>query len=109
MELVHNGINQNPYQVYLSGTGARQDYPIGDLLWYYTIDVNYDNSPKAIAPIDDVTGDKVSDVIVCSEDDIIRCFNGNSHNLADVMWERAIYAGTTYGQNGLTIIDDINL
>jgi hypothetical protein len=109
MEIVHNGSNQNPYQVSLSGAGLEKDWMMGDLLWHYTIDVNYDNSPKAIAPIDDVTGDKVSDVIVCSEDDIIRCFNGNSHNLADVIWERAIYAGTTYGQNGLTIIDDINL
>ena len=108
MEIEHNGINQDPYPVYLSGTGVELEYPIGSLLWYYLIDVNYDNSPKAIAPIDDITGDKVSDVIVCSEDDIIRCFNGNSHNLADVIWERAIYAGTTYGQNALTIIDDIN-
>jgi hypothetical protein len=109
IDIVHNGSNQSPYQVYLSGAGILKDWPIGDLLWYYTIDVDYDNSPKAIAPIHDVTGDKVSEVIVCSEDDYVRCFNGNSHNLADVIWERPIYAGTTYGQNGLTIIDDINL
>jgi len=109
MELDHNGINQDPYPVYLSGTGVDLVYPIGSLLWYYYIDVNYDNSPKAIAPIDDITGDKVSDVIVCSEDDNIRCFNGNSHNLADVIWEKAIYAGTTYGQHALITIDDINL
>jgi len=108
MNISHNGTNTNPYQVYLSGAGLEQDWPLGGLLWYYTIDVDYDNSPKAIAPIKDVTGDKVDDVIVCSEDDIVRCFNGNSHNLADVMWERPIYAGTTYGQNGLTIIDDIS-
>jgi hypothetical protein len=108
MELVHNGNVQNPYQIYLSGTCVDKDYPIGDLLWYYTINVNYDNSPKAIAPINDVTGDKVGDVIVCSEDDVIRCFNGNSNNMADVIWEKAIYAGTTYSQNGLIIIDDIN-
>lgn len=108
MNIVHNGTNQNPYQVYLSGTGIEKDWEIGELLWYYIIDVDYDNSPKAIAPITDITGDKVDEVIVCSEDDIIRCFNGNSHNLADVMWERAIYAGTTYGQNALTIIDDID-
>ncbi|MCK9399072.1 MAG: choice-of-anchor D domain-containing protein [Bacteroidales bacterium] len=109
MEIDHNGINQDPYPVYLSGTGLDIAYPIGSLLWYYYIDVSYDNSPKAVAAIDDITGDKVSDVIVCSEDDNIRCFNGNSHNLADVMWEKAIYAGTTYGQNALIIIDDIDL
>jgi hypothetical protein len=109
IEIVHNGTGQNPYPLYLTGTGIDQEYPIGSLLWHYLIDIDYDNSPKAIAPIDDITGDKVSDVIVCSEDDVIRCFNGNSHGLADVLWERAIYAGTTYGQNGLTIIDDIDL
>lgn len=108
MELTHNGIDQNPYPVYLSGAGINTDYPMGSLLWYYIINDNYDNSPKAIAPINDVTGDSVSDVIVCSEDDVIRCFNGNSNDLADVMWERAIYAGTTYGQNGLIVIDDID-
>jgi hypothetical protein len=108
MDIVHNGSNPSPYQVYLNGAGLEQDWPIGDLLWYYTIDDNYDNSPKAISPINDITGDKVSDVIVCSEDDVVRCFNGNSHNLADVIWEHPIYAGTTYGQNGLTVIDDIN-
>jgi hypothetical protein len=108
MELDHNGINQDPYPVYLSGTGLDVAYPIGSLLWYYYIDASYDNSPKAISAINDMSGDKVSDVIVCSEDDNIRCFNGNSHNLADVMWERAIYAGTTYGQNALIVIDDIN-
>jgi outer membrane protein assembly factor BamB len=108
MNIYHNGTNTNPYQVYLGGTGIEQDYPIGDPLWYYTIDDDYDNSPKAIAPINDITGDKVGDVIVCSEDDVIRCFNGNSHNLADVMWERPVYAGTAYGQNAITVIDDIN-
>ncbi len=108
MELVHNGNVQNPYQIYLSGTCADKDYPIGDLLWYYTINVNYDNSPKAIAPIDDISGDKVSDVIVCSEDDIVRCFNGNSNDLADVLWEVPVYAGSPYSQSGLIIIDDIN-
>lgn len=108
MELTHNGINQNPYPVQLSGAGIDTDYPIGSLLWYYMINDNYDNSPKAISPINDMTGDSVGDVIVCSEDDVIRCFNGNSDGMADVMWERSIYAGTTYGQNGLIIIDDID-
>ena len=108
MEITHNGTNENPYIIDLAGAGIDQDYPIGDLLWYYVIDVDYDNSPKAIVPIEDVTGDKESDVIVSSEDDILRCFNGNSHNLADVIWERPIYAGCAYGQNSLTVIDDID-
>ena len=46
------------------------------------------------------------DVIVCSEDGFIRCYNGNSDGLADVLWENE--AGTVYQQNGIATIEDIN-
>jgi len=92
----------------LSGQGIEMDYPMGELLWSYLIDVSYDNSPKAIAPISDVSDDGVDDVIVCSEDNYIRCLNGNSSAIADVLWERSIYSGSLYGQNCLTISEDIN-
>ncbi len=72
------------------------------------INTSYDNSPKAIAPIQDITGDTVDEVIICSEDNFIRCFNGNSSGIADVMWEVEIYSGNVYDQPGLTIIEDIN-
>jgi len=108
MHIANNNPAQDPFDVYLVGSGLEQPWPTGTALWHYTIDVSYDNSPKAIAPIHDITGDKIPDVIVCSEDNYIRCFNGNSHGIADVMWEIEIYAGSVYRQTCLDIVDDID-
>lgn len=106
-EIHHNDPVQNPSTVTLSGTGIEQDYPIGDDLWYYTITgSSYDNSVKAITPIADITGDGTDDVIVCSEDDYVRCFNGNASGLGDVIWEKQI--GSVYHQNDLVTIEDID-
>jgi len=102
----HNDPTQDPVEILLSGAGQEDVYPMGDNFWSYNINTSYDNSVKAITPIDDVTGDGISDVIVCSEDDFIRCFNGNSDGMADIIWENE--AGTVYAQNGLTVIQDIN-
>ncbi|MBN1338940.1 MAG: choice-of-anchor D domain-containing protein [Bacteroidales bacterium] len=103
----HNDISQNPSTVSLSGTGNGQDYPIGDPFWNFTISGSaYDNSPKAISPMPDVTGDGIDDVIICSEDDYIRCFNGNASGIGDVIWENG--SGSVYGQTGLAIIEDID-
>ena len=81
---------------------------MGTVLWNYMITAGSDNSPKAIEPIQDITGDGVDDVLVASEDDYIRCFNGNASVTADIMWERFVYSGAVYNQNSLVTIDDIN-
>jgi hypothetical protein len=98
----------NPAEVALSGTGVETQYPIGERLWSYLIDTDYDNSPKAIAAIPDISGDGVADVIVCSEDDFVRCFNGNADGVGDVLWEHEIYAGSVYSPDALQITDDID-
>ncbi len=36
----------------------------------------------------------------------MRCFNGNSNGIADILWENE--AGTVYSQNGINTIEDIN-
>ncbi len=106
---IENNDPQNPaVQITVSGTGFIQAYPIADALWQYTIDVAYDNSPKAISPIADINGDEISDVIVASEDNFIRCFNGNAHVTGDVLWEHEIYSGNVYRKQGLMIVDDID-
>ncbi|MFK5855675.1 MAG: choice-of-anchor D domain-containing protein [Bacteroidota bacterium] len=104
----NNDPANNPYAINLEGYGIEQEWPMGEPLWSYLINTTYDNSPKAIAPIQDITGDNVDDVIICSEDNFIRCFNGNSSGIADVMWEVEIYSGNVYDQPGLTIIEDID-
>lgn len=100
---------QNPtVEISLSGEGHVQDYVMGDQMWYYNIDVSYDNSPKAIGSLKDITGDGVNEVIVCSEDNYVRCFNGNSDGVADVMWEHEIYSGNVYQGEALSFLPDIN-
>jgi hypothetical protein len=105
-EISHNDVTQDPIEIDLDGTGIEQDYPIGDNLWNYTITTGWDNSVKAIMTISDVSGDGVADVIVGSEDNFIRCFNGNASGSADILWENE--AGDVWNQNDITIIEDIN-
>ena len=84
-----------------------RDYPIGDTIWQYTLTI-YDPSPKAIAPIEDINGDDIGDVIVTSEDDYVRCFDGGAIGTGSVIWEHQIYAGDIYSQKGLDIIEDVD-
>jgi len=107
LNIASNDLN-SPAAVTLDGTGIDQDYNIGDELWYYNINTGYDNSPKAIQHVSDINGDSIDDVIICSEDNFIRCFNGNSHNMADILWELEIYSGNIFNQHGLTTVADIN-
>ena len=55
-----------------------RDYPIGSIIWQYQITGGSDNSPKAIAAIPDINGDGIDDVVICSEENNIRCFSGGA-------------------------------
>ena len=108
LSITSNDPLQSPFTIHLEGTGIDTDYPLGTPLWTYFITGGFDTSPKGIRPIGDITGDGVDDVVIASEDNFIRCFNGNSSGEADLMWETEIYSGNVYQQNGLAVIDDIN-
>jgi|TARA_B100001971_G_scaffold214785_1_gene254325 hypothetical protein len=103
-----NDADMNPAQVAVSGAGMDAESPMGTGLWSYLIDVSWDNTPKAMAPISDVSGDGRSDVVVCSEDYFVRCFNGNAHGTGDVLWEHEIYSGPVYSDKGLDVVQDID-
>ena len=106
MNIFSNDPDENPVSVSLSGTAEEMTFPIGQMIWQFQINTSYDNTPKAITPISDISGDGIDDVIISSEDGYVRCFNGNSSGTADVLWENEI--GSVYSQLGLTMIDDIN-
>jgi PKD repeat protein len=91
-----------------SNSGARTEYPIGTMIWQYQITGGYDTSPKAIASIPDISGDGIDDVIICSEDNYVRCFSGAAIGTGAVLWSHEIYSGNIYSQHGLTITQDIN-
>jgi len=84
------------------------DYPIGSIIWQYQISGGSDNSPKAIAAIPDINGDGIDDVVICSEDNNIRCFSGGAIGTGVVLWTHNIYSGNIYLQHGLAINEDIN-
>jgi len=108
VSITSNAASQGTLTYELSGTGEDTDYPIGTPLWTYRIDGGFDNSPKSIMPLEDITGDGVAEVIVGSEDNFVRCFNGNASAEGDVLWEIEIYSGSIYQQNCISTIDDIN-
>jgi len=105
-QIYSNDPVSNPLSFTLSGTGVIQDYPIGTTLWNYTITGGTDDSPKGILPIPDITGDGIDDVVISSEDNVIRCFNGNASGTGDVLWFNA--AGSVYSQSGLALMEDID-
>jgi hypothetical protein len=108
LTITSNAVGQPTLDVALQGTGVDKVYPVGALLWNYMITGGSDNSPKAISPIQDITGDSVDDLIICSEDNNVRCFNGNASVQGDVLWTKEIYSGSVYNQNSLATIQDIN-
>jgi hypothetical protein len=108
LSIMSNNPDQSPYEIELVGEATEGEYPIGEQVWSYHLITGWDNSPKAIEYIQDISGDGIEDVIVCSEDDYIRAFNGNASGTSQVLWEREIYSGSVYQQNALSITGDIN-
>jgi hypothetical protein len=94
--------------VSVTGSGSEVPLSMGSLIWDYMIDDPYDSSPKAIHYIPDINGDMKPEVIVCSEDNYIRCFNGNDHGDGDVLWSVEIYSGSLYHQNEITLTEDLD-
>lgn len=108
LSVYSNDAGQSPLAVSCSGTGTCEPFTTGQPMWSYLIDVASDNTPKAIASIPDVNSDGIADVIVCSEDDFVRCFNGSSDGTGHVLWEHEIIAGAVYAPEALQVIEDIN-
>lgn len=103
-----NAVSQGTQFYEVNGSGEDSYYPIGTPLWTYAISGGFDNSPKCIVPCADITGDNVAEVIVGSEDNFVRCFNGNASVTGDVLWAVEIYSGAVYNQNCITTTLDID-
>ncbi len=85
-----------------------KSYPIGTLIWQYTITGGSDNSPKSIVSHPDINGDQIDDVIIGSEDYYIRCFSGGAIGTGQVLWGVTITSGSVYNQGDIAIIPDVN-
>jgi len=98
-------INEVTYQ---ETSSPKIDYPIGTTIWQYTITGGSDNSVKAIAPIQDINGDGIADIVATSEENNIRCFSGGAIGTGAVLWTHNIYSGNIYSQKGLAVRSDVN-
>lgn len=98
----------SPVEISLSGDVIEKDYTIGDRLWNIQITGGYDTKITAIQALSDITGDGVDEVIVCSETNVINCYNGNSAGIADLMWSYSIGSGSVYHQSAIQTVEDIN-
>ena len=92
----------------VEGTGDATPLEIGDQIWDYTITTGYDNSAKAFEYLPDLNGDNQHEVLVASEDNYIRCLNGNADGDADVLWETEIYSGSLYHQHSIVTTGDLD-
>jgi len=109
LEIVSNDPQDGIVEVTVSGSGVDFDWPIGTTLWSYLVqESEWDNSFKALHPIEDVSGDGRADVIGCTEDNFIRCYNGNASGTGDVLWQHSIYSGNIYSGKGLDVVEDID-
>ncbi len=94
--------------IQLEGSGEPAPEEMGAELWYHSITEGYDNTPVAFEYLPDLNNDGKYEVVVGSEDNYIRCLNGNSDDPADVLWETEVYAGSLYHQNSITRTGDLD-
>jgi len=106
--LIYSNDQTTTPNISVQGSGIDTTYPIGTELWSSQFLDDWDNSFQAMAPIPDINGDGITDVIGCSEDNYIRCFNGNADQTGDVLWAHEIYSGNIYSGKGLDIVEDID-
>ncbi len=108
LTLVTNDEDTPNITIDLSGQGDASPMEAGEEIWDYNITTGYDNSPKAFTYLPDLNGDNEHELVVASEDNYIRCLNGNSDDEADVLWEREIYSGNLYHQHSIMRTGDLN-
>jgi outer membrane protein assembly factor BamB len=106
--LFSNAPGQSSLLIPLTGQATPKVHNLGSVVWEFNIPTATDNSPKAIHWIPDITGDSRPEIIVASEDNYIRCFNGNGSGTGQVIWERNIYSGSLYQQQAIILGGDIN-
>lgn len=94
--------------VFVEGEGEEAPDEMGAQLWYFNIEDDYDSSPKAFDYIQDINDDGKHEVIIASEDNYVRCVNGDGDDLSDLLWKTEIYSGNVYGQNCLKRSADLN-
>jgi len=107
LSISSNSITQNPYTTNMTGNGTDSVYPLFSRLWDYTFTPLYGyETPSAILPIGDISGDSIPDIVVSLETGQTVCLNGNASGKADVLWAESF--GNCRDQHGIALIPDID-
>jgi len=118
LKIISNATNLPVAKISLTGTGNTVLSNLGAILWSAdTPDNPYTSSddyqPTSIKQINDVNGDGVNDIVVCSGNYYTACWNGNSSVSGDLLW---IFntgydnnnTGAVQWDDGMIIRDDVD-
>ena len=108
VEVSSNAVNEPTSVLSVSGSGIIAELPLGNRLWSWQVPEDWDQSLKAMTAIEDVSGDGRTEVIVCSEDAVVRCLNGNAHGTGDALWAHDVGNGSVYSNKGLNVVSDLD-
>lgn len=109
MKILSNAVNLPVAKMSLTGVGNTTPTTLGNILWSdNTPDNPYtsadDPQPKSMKQINDVNGDGVNDIIVCTGNYFTECWNGNSSMSGDLLW--TFNTGTNNNNTGSVSWDD---
>lgn len=91
LKINSNATNLPVAKISLTGTGNANPIVLGNTMWSAnTPDNPYTSSddpqPTSMKQINDVNGDGVNDMIVCSGNYLTTCWNGNASVNGDILW-----------------------
>lgn len=118
LKINSNATNLPVAKISLTGTGNANPIVLGNTMWSAnTPDNPYTSSddpqPTSMKQINDVNGDGVNDMIVCSGNYLTTCWNGNASVNGDILWSfNTGYdnnnTGSVAWEDGMQIRDDVD-
>ena len=122
--ITSNDINNPVSNVIVEGTGSYNEYNYGYIFWNYQVPDNPNTSSdefrvEGLKPINDITGDGISEVIIATDNYWLMCLDGAGSGTTYPLWTFNTYfnnsnAGSIgqsweYGvQDAMQIAEDLN-
>jgi hypothetical protein len=113
-----NASNGSVLYVGISGNAVNPDPTLGNIYWETVVPPNpgtsyQDYQVRAMTELDDVSGDGVNDLIVCSRNYWTIAYNGNSSGNGDILWKfstipSSTNAGSVEWIQNLAVASDLN-
>ena len=124
LKVTNNDLTNPIAKISMQGTGVLNSYDYGYMFWQYQVPLNpYGGNSfrwvEGLKPINDMTGDGISEVIVCTDNAWTMCLNGAASGTSFPIWtfntgvdnnnSGSIGANGEYGvQDAVQIANDLN-